>query len=436
VKSRLVLPIGLAFVVLAGCSGDDDAATTEPTAPTTEVTPTTQTVSESTSPTSQVPEITAAPTTAPPSSTPVATAPSTTEAAPPFTPLPPGEYEVGVTTVVLDDPDRPLTVDIWFPLVAIDELVPHQYTLLPGVYYESPDAFTATADQLADGTFPLVIYSHGSGGLRYIDSALTETIASHGYVVAASDHTGNTAVDRLLAGIDDEAPDDTTEPTEEEIRQFEQIGIDRANDVDRLIDALTDPGSAAGPFATQVDAEHIAVAGHSAGGSTATGMTIGITNDTGTFPPDERVDAIVLLAPAVGFTDDELATVDVPMMSIVGTADDITPAGPNATRLWDLSSQSPAYRVEFEDAGHYAFTDICAYQAAVPTLPNVPQPIVDLIDSYAENGCAADSMPPERADELTDTYVITFLDEVLRGGPSVIDATGTPPDDVTVFEAR
>ena len=48
------------------------------------------------------------------------------------------------------------------------------------------------------GPFPVVIYSHGSGGLRYIASDYTEAIASYRYIVVAPDHTGNTAVDRLV----------------------------------------------------------------------------------------------------------------------------------------------------------------------------------------------------------------------------------------------
>src|SRR5690606_21217969 len=102
-------------------------------------------------------EPTTEPTTAP---TPPATEPTTTES-PAGTPAPPttppewqpigdGPYEVGVTTIVVDDPagERPLTVDVWFPIGEADDLPPQQYSLLPGVYYESPSAFAATADLL------------------------------------------------------------------------------------------------------------------------------------------------------------------------------------------------------------------------------------------------------------------------------------------------
>lgn len=48
-------------------------------------------------------------------------------------------------------------------------------------------------------TFPLIVYSHGNNGSRYIDSVYTGALASQGYIVVAPDHPGNTALD-LLAG--------------------------------------------------------------------------------------------------------------------------------------------------------------------------------------------------------------------------------------------
>lgn len=47
----------------------------------------------------------------------------------------------------------------------------------------------------APGPFPLVVYSHGNGGLRYVSAFLTEHLASHGFIVVAPDHVGNTAID-------------------------------------------------------------------------------------------------------------------------------------------------------------------------------------------------------------------------------------------------
>ena len=383
-------------------------------------------------PETSIPDTTAAPeTSSAPTTTPATTiAPTTTVPEPdPWAPVAAGPYAVGVATVTLDDPAgvRPLTVDVWFPIdtdVDTSTLAPQQYTLLPGVYYESPDGVAATVDQIASGEqLPLIVYSHGSNGLRYIHSSYTEALASHGYLVVAADHTGNTAVDYIA---DSRAPG-------------AEVALARLSDVRRLIDAFVDPANpVGGPYAAQIDAEQIVVTGHSAGGFTSLATITGYTNELGEVAADERVDAIVTLAPAVGsswFTDDVLATITVPMMTVVGTNDVTTPVDPNVTRLWDLTTGAPAYRVELVDGAHQTFTDLCAYIDFLPTLENVPEIIVETIDDFAVEGCSPGDLDRERAAELTNSYVVRFLEQVLGDGPAIDPTAMATPDDV-VFYAR
>jgi predicted dienelactone hydrolase len=431
---RRLAPIVI-LTALAACSSSD-ANDTASANDTTATTATTEAATTTNPPASE----TTAPTTEPTATEPTTTeaAPTTTAAAPtttavpepaPWAPIGAGEYEVGVATVTVDDPDgeRPLTVDVWFPLDGTADaaaLPAQRYTLIPDVYFESPGAVAATVDQLAgDGPFPLIVYSHGSSGLRFIHSSYTEALASHGYVVVAADHTGNTAID-LLAG-------NVAEPG--------TIALARPNDVRRLVDAFTDPAHpAAGPFATSVDAELVAITGHSFGGFTALASVTGFGNDLGNVDADRRVDAIVLLAPAVGstsFTDETLAGMTVPMMVLVGTDDITTPVDPNVTRLWDVSSNAPAYRVELVAAEHQTFTDLCAYQDQLPALSNVPEIVSATIDDYALEGCSPGDMDDDRAVELTNTYVLQFLDQVLGDGPPIDPSAVATPVDV-IFDAR
>ena len=156
-NSRHLLPV-LLVAAVAACSNSSpsDADSADTTAPvTTEATPE-----------RSVPEATAAPaTTAPPATTepPTTTAAPTTTAPEPaeWEPVGDAPYSVGVATVTIDDPEgvRPLTVDVWFPIddgVDPATLMPQRYTLLPGLYYESPDAFAAAADQIeTDATVPV-----------------------------------------------------------------------------------------------------------------------------------------------------------------------------------------------------------------------------------------------------------------------------------------
>jgi predicted dienelactone hydrolase len=375
---------------------------------------------------------TTAATTAPATTTTIVTTttvpPTTTTAAPAaWAPVPAGKFAVGVATIKVDDPVgvRPLTVDVWFPLAAsVDKatLSPQRYSLLPEVYYQSPSAFAATADQIATTEkFPLVVYSHGSGGLRYIHSSYTEALASNGYVVVAPDHTGNTAVERITGAS---AP-------------VNQIEFNRPTDVRRVIDAFLDPAHpTAGSYAAHVDADKVVVTGHSFGGFTTIAMATGFTNDLGTTPVDKRVKAIIPIAPAASqelFPDATIASISVPMMVLVGTNDKTTPVDPNVTRLWSLSKNVPAYRVELVGGQHQTFTDICAYEAFLPKLANVPEVITKTIDSFAAEGCAPGDIDAKRAAELTNSYVVRFLDQVFRNGPA-LSATANPKD--VIFAAR
>ncbi len=336
---------------------------------------------------------------------------------------------MGVQTITILDEERqrPLTVDVWFPITDAAGLPPHQYTFLPGVYYESPTAVSADATNIApDGPYPLVVYSHGSGGLRYIASDYAEEIASHGYIVVAPDHTGNTTAERITR-------------TEAE---FDVTALNRPQDVATVIDEMTNPDNTdTSGFVANLDADRIAVTGHSFGGFTAYAMASGYTNDLGTVEADPRVDAIIALAPATGdgsgrlLSDDQLAAITIPSLVIVGTNDQTTPATPNVDRPWELSNSNPRYRLDLIDAQHQSFTNVCDYQKAVPLLPEVPDVIVETIDAFAQDGCTPADMPIERVKELTDTFAITFLDSIFLDG-TMIDPTITAiPDDV-IFQVK
>jgi predicted dienelactone hydrolase len=417
VRSPLIAIALVSAVALAACAGDDDTAatptsslTSQPAAETTESPDTTEATTETAAPTTEA-------------------APETTEAALADLEIAPdGPYDVGVSTITINsDSDRPLTLDVWFPLADAGEAPLHQYTLLPEVYYESPQAVTASPDQIAtDGPFPLVVYSHGSGGLRYIASYYTEAIASHGYVVAAPDHTGNTAVERLLGA---EA-------------EFDVTALNRPNDVAAVIDALLDPTSidTAG-FVPSVDAERIAVTGHSFGGFTALAIAGGYENSLGSFAADDRVGAIIPLAPATGdatrlMSDAGLESIQIPTLVMVGTNDQTTPVEPNVTRIWDLVGSEPLVRVELVDAQHQSFTDVCDYQTFLPSLGDaVPPAVLDTITDQGAEGCSPGDMPIERAKELTNTLAVNFLESVFRDADPITDANTLIPDDV-IFMSR
>jgi dienelactone hydrolase len=136
-----------------------------------------------------------------------------------------------------------------------------------------------------DGTLtrPLVVYSHASYGHRRQSSLLCAHLASHGYVVAAADHSGNTAADfaersaRLATG------ELRPRSAEEAAAYLGQIIADRVPDLRFLLDQLLSGG-----VWTRIDKARIGLAGWSFGGWAVLAAP----------EADDRIRAVVALAPA------------------------------------------------------------------------------------------------------------------------------------------
>ncbi len=114
------------------------------------------------------------------------------------------------------------------------------------------------------GTWPLVLYSHHSRGNRRAATYLTTHLASHGYLVAALDHSEVVAPE--IAG------------------SVEAFIANRVPDARFLLDYML---AGAIPCTARPDPDRIAIAGHSFGGWTALALP----------ETDTRIQAVVALAP-------------------------------------------------------------------------------------------------------------------------------------------
>lgn len=123
---------------------------------------------------------------------------------------------------------------------------------------------------------PLVLYSHPSGGNRNSASFLTTHLASHGYVVAALDHSEVSAPEL--------APKANETPEQKKARAQAWIAS-RVPDMRLLLDALLRDATLA-PDIT-IDETRIGLVGHSFGGWTVLQTT----------EEDPRIRAVVALAP-------------------------------------------------------------------------------------------------------------------------------------------
>ena len=299
----------------------------------------------------------------------------------------PGEYAVGRRTEQVTDAsraDRALAVEVWYPAEA--EAPPTPYELIPGVGFESELASVDSAPS-TDGPFPLVVFSHGSGGLRQQSASIVETIASHGFVVVAADHVGNTAIDNLIG----------TQTS------FEVSARNRVLDVGLLIDEVEAGRLAAG----LADPDRIAVMGHSFGGFTALAVAGGYED----IEPDARIDAIVPLAPASSrISDEALAAIDIPMLIITGSDDQTTPVEDESTRPLELVG-GPATLVEIDGGTHEVVTNICDILEAVsaPGAP-VPEGAVAAAEGLAGTTCEPDApVSVQDAFDATEHHAVAFL---------------------------
>lgn len=135
----------------------------------------------------------------------------------------------------------------------------------------------------ADGQFPLIVFSHGSFGVKSSNLSLYRELASHGYVVCAIDHTyqclfttdihGNMAL--LNKDFMHEVSVEDAKNNKEQSYKFYQkwMGV-RLGDINYIIDYILDKtaNNNSDYIYKLVDGTKIGVIGHSLGGSAALGI--------------------------------------------------------------------------------------------------------------------------------------------------------------------
>jgi predicted dienelactone hydrolase len=292
--------------------------------------------------------------------------------------------------------DLYLRTEIWYPPAPAAEGDATFYDFqFFGLGLDSPLAIEGAPISNQVG-FPLVIFSHGSGGVSFQSTQLMEMLASHGFVVVAPNHTGNTAND-FLAG--------TTTP-------FFVTAENRPRDVSFLIDWMLarslDPED---EFYARVNPGRVAVAGHSFGGFTALVAAGGyhVPAQGISVEADPRVKAIVPIAPASNLISDaDLLTIDVPVLMVSATEDDTTPIVTNTTRPWDLLTARPFYRVDITDATHLAFANACDIATALLDFGVKEADVARLVSGYFDT-CGPGALPIEIPRRLTNLYVTAFL---------------------------
>lgn len=181
---------------------------------------------------------------------------------------------------------------------------------------------------------PLVVFSHGFNGNKTQSTFLMEALAEAGYFVVAPDHAD---AGRGTVEVPFKDAESWTDDTYRE----------RGYDIQRVIRALMlDPSY-------YINWNQVGLIGHSLGGYTVLGVS-------GAWPSWKlpNIKAVLALSPyCEPFTiNGDLGNVAAVMYQ-GGTRDfGITPSVKKPGGCYDKTS-SPAFFVEFQDAGHFAWTD-------------------------------------------------------------------------------
>ena len=274
-----------------------------------------------------------------------------------------GPYPVGVTELTFErnstttGQPRTLKTIIWYPADKSAGTQPED-NMLSGVM----DA-KLTDDNLP---LPIIMFSHGSGGTPYQSTYYTRHLASHGFVVVAPPHPGNTLVDCL--------------PCTDAAALLDSYG-NRPDDITFVLDALlarsADPGSL---FYNALDADRVGMSGHSFGGLD----TLRLAGSDSRFSA-----ALAMAPPGSSRIGQERMEIEVPIMIMGGGLDQVAPLEEQKEHFDSIGPEGPPhFLLALLLGSHFSFTDVC----------------LEGLD-----GCGPDGLDQDRAHELIDFYATAFF---------------------------
>lgn len=295
---------------------------------------------------------------------------------------------------------RTLRLALWYPTADVGP---------PARYMGAIErqAVRAGARPLGGDPLPVAVFSHGSYSFAEQSYFLMEHLASHGFLVLAPDHTGNTLVDLGAP----ESP---------------EVFADRPRDVRAALDwvqRLAAPDDLAGRAG-----EDAIVLGHSFGGYTAlavTGARFAVTDADCALAPDAwcqglsaeqrqvfargfldaRFKLAVALAPgpAAAFGSSGAGAITRPTLLVTASGDETVPNATDGDPLWASLDVPSDRRVNLPRGGHSSFAITCE------VLPEAAE----------DDGCGAGFLDFHEAFRIVDTYALAFARRHLFGDASM-----------------
>jgi hypothetical protein len=354
-------------------------------------------------------------------------------------PKPTGSYPVGTRIIHLRDlgrvehhglnheMPRELVVQIWYPAtVSKNHLAPYQRmpettlaTSYRSVLWTNSriDAPIATDG----GPFIVLLFNHRWGGVRTQDTFLTEDLASHGYVVAAIDHSYNAGRvempdGRIFLDAFGYGPIDVTKRTADQIRDvWDKELTTWVADETFVLTALQNENRDQKSFwYGHLETSRAGAFGHSFGGSASVQVC----------SVDARIRSALNLD-GWTFGDIHHRAADQPIMYIYGSK--------NLPRPENLTSKDPVARTEAEldvsdarqiDSSLQQYGGYKLYVNGTSHMDFTDHSLVSPWRNWTERGHIA----PSQIQTIVRAYVLSFFDKTLRGEkPALLQSGNSSP---------
>jgi predicted dienelactone hydrolase len=343
-----------------------------------------------------------------------------------------GSHETGVTTLTVVNEnqtdlasssedglatyDRSLTLEVWYPAEAVSDDVADRTS--KAITRDGETIATLRGRAARDATplysggpFPLILVSHGYPGNRYLMSHFGENLSSKGFVVVSIDHMESTYSDQSVFG---------------------STLLNRSLDQNYVLQEmarLNDDSSSV--FGGLIDASNAGIIGYSMGGYGAINTVGGGLSESATSLPfggtptqrsllskrqlsdpgyqdtvDSRFKAVIAIGPwgnQHGLWDAAgLANIDVPVMVVGGSVDDVSNYEGGIKPLYQGLSGIDKYLLTFQNANHNAAAPMPAPQEVYATGEG--------FDHYAD--AVWDNT---RMNNITQHFATAFFEQYLKG---------------------
>lgn len=352
-------------------------------------------------------------------------------------PAPSGPYAIGTQMLYLVDEHpldpasatsggkRELMVQVWYP-AALSHNRRAPYRILPETTLKS--SFQAVlwthsrwnAPIASGGPFPVLLLNPAWSGRRTYYLYLVEELASHGYVVAGIDHTGNSGPTAFPDGH-------VTQPTYDpgmdfDTHTFEQLNAFAARELavevddnrfvlDQLQRMNADPGNI---FFDRLDLNRVGALGHSFGGAVAAQLCLNdprvksaLDMDGSYWGPVQKVGLskpIMMIEEDQGrFTPEQLAHDRVALNDHLLDLGDM-----------EMMHKSNGYLITLHGSTHSSFSDRSLYSPR---------------KSWSGEG----AIPADREYAILRRYTLAFFDKTLRGeNPEILQQDVRPYPETSI----